>query len=139
MRRLGRPRKLRRKGPYELINGGVVSRKGTIAHCSNCHKPGHNVKTCKKPKQDVYARIVNFDTPTINYATSRTTMDSGGIPLISKNCSATVGTSITGRIAKSRGRERNNGERTSSRGGGRGKRWRDAYGRCPPPLFGYGN
>ncbi|KAL3535469.1 hypothetical protein ACH5RR_003930 [Cinchona calisaya] len=48
-RRLGRPRKLRRKGPDERVDSSVVTRRGTVLHCSNCKQAGHNRKTCKQP------------------------------------------------------------------------------------------
>ncbi|KAL3498461.1 hypothetical protein ACH5RR_041193 [Cinchona calisaya] len=48
-RRPGRPRKLRRKGPDEKVDSSVVTRRGTVLHCSNCKQAGHNRKTCKQP------------------------------------------------------------------------------------------
>ncbi|KAL3522552.1 hypothetical protein ACH5RR_015386 [Cinchona calisaya] len=50
-RRLGRPRKVRRKGADEQRDATVVTRMGTMIHCHNCRQPGLNIKSCKQPRR----------------------------------------------------------------------------------------
>jgi hypothetical protein len=47
---LGRPKKLRRRGPDELRNPHCMRKGGVRMRCSKCRAVGHNAKTCPRRK-----------------------------------------------------------------------------------------
>lgn len=54
-KKVGRPRRCRRKQPHELEGGTKISKHGVQMHCSYCQGVNHNKKGCKKRKEDIKA------------------------------------------------------------------------------------
>ncbi|XP_028800803.1 uncharacterized protein LOC114756058 [Neltuma alba] len=44
-----RPRKARKKAPYQQQSPSKISKKGATTKCGNCRKMGHNAQGCKAP------------------------------------------------------------------------------------------
>lgn len=52
-KKVGRPKKTRRKQPQELEGGTKISKHGVEMHCSYCKNGGHNKTSCKQRKADL--------------------------------------------------------------------------------------
>jgi hypothetical protein len=54
-KKVGRPKKSRRKAPYEVQgkNGPKLTRHGVVMHCTHCKGPGHNCGGCALKKQGI--------------------------------------------------------------------------------------
>ncbi|XP_057442732.1 uncharacterized protein LOC130734375 [Lotus japonicus] len=48
----GRPKKLRRRDPYDDPNPNKLKRGGAFVRCSRCNQYGHNKKGCKNPIEE---------------------------------------------------------------------------------------
>lgn len=59
-RKVGRPRKSRRRQPHELEGGTKMSQHGVKIHCSHCKDSGHNKKGCKKRKAELAGAKLPF-------------------------------------------------------------------------------
>ena len=52
-KKIGRPKKSRRKNPKELADGTKLSKHGVKIHCGYCRDPNHTRRNCAKFKADV--------------------------------------------------------------------------------------
>ncbi|KAL3529235.1 hypothetical protein ACH5RR_008557 [Cinchona calisaya] len=104
-RRPSRPRKLRRKGPDERVDSSMVTRRGTVLHCSNCKQAGHNRKTCKQPVNTRQTnKNVNEQDGGSNQSTVQSDITTGrGVPT---NTGRGTRRGVSGRRAKRVAREK---------------------------------
>lgn len=52
-KKVGRPKKTRRKQPQELEGGTKISKHGVQIHCRYCRGEDHNIRGCKKRKTEL--------------------------------------------------------------------------------------
>ena len=45
---LGKPKKIRRRGPDEPRNPNAIRKGGVVTRCSKCREAGHNTRTCPR-------------------------------------------------------------------------------------------
>ena len=64
-KKVGRPKKIRKKEPVELEGGSKISKYGVTMHCSVCNGVDHNNKGHYKPALQNQGAIVEEDDPTV--------------------------------------------------------------------------